>query len=331
MIHRQLNRLVVLVLAAILSGCASLSQPASQAPVSGLVAGASGNRLHYLDFGGRGDPVLLLAGPGNTAWIYHDFGQDLARDFRVLALSRRGHGESDMPARGYDQATLAEDIHAFLDAKGLKRIHLIGASTAGAEVTRFASQYPDRVASAVYLDAAYDRTVDVESGTPDRPARPTAADRVSVDAYVGYLVRTRGVDHAPPGVLERNWRASVAIHPDGKAGMKWGEAQFREYMLSLTAAPPDYSRLRAPALAIYSVGVPTDRLSAATPELRAAIQKHRAEVVLPWRAASIAQFRKGVPHGEVVELDALHHPFLHRPAETTDLVRRFLRKHRIRS
>jgi pimeloyl-ACP methyl ester carboxylesterase len=235
-----------------------------------------------------------------------------------------------MPDRGYDQATLVDDIRAFVDARGLKRVHLIGASTAGEEVTRFASKYPSRTGSVIYLDAAYDRTVDVESGTPDRPTAPTSADRASADAYVAYLVRTRGVADAPPGVLERNWRASVAVDADGRAGMKWGEAQFREYMKSLTAAPPDYSGVRAPALAVYSVGVPVDRLVRASPTVRPAIEKHRAEVVIPWRERSIHQFKRGVPHGEVFELDALHHPFLHRPAETAALVRRFLRKHRLR-
>jgi hypothetical protein len=111
--------------------------------------------------------------------------------------------------------------------------------------------------------------------------------------------------------------------------MRWGEAQYREYMESLTGASPDYSQIRAPALAIYSVGVPADRLSRATPAVRAAIERHRSAVVLPWRESSIAQFKKGVPHGEVVELDALHHPFLHRPAEAAGLVRRFLQKHLI--
>jgi pimeloyl-ACP methyl ester carboxylesterase len=310
----------------LLAACTSVPMRHTS-PASAFAQVQNGVRLHYLDFGGRGEPVILLAGPGNTAWIYHDFGLDLARDFRVLAVTRRGHGESDMPDTGYDQATLVEDLRAFLDSRGFRRVHLVGSSTAGEELTRFASRYPDRVGSLVYLDAAYDRSVDVERGTPDRPPRPTAADRASVDAYVAYLVRTRGVAEAPPGVLERNWRASVSVQPGGTAGMRWGEAQFREYMQSLAAGPPDYSRVRAPALAIYAVGVPQARLERATPELRAAIERHRETVVLPWRAASIEQFRNGMQRGEVVELDSLHHPFLHRPSETASLVRAFLNRH----
>ena len=331
--HQRMKRfrpILALCLFALASSCARHRSVPASGPVSGFATTAAGTRLHFIDFGGSGDTLVLLAGPGNTAWIYHDFGKDLSRDFRVLAVTRRGHGESDMPASGYDQESLVEDLRGFLDSQGLQRVHLAAASTAGEELTRFASKYPGRVGAAVYLDAAYDRSVDVESGTPDKPPRPTAADRASVDAFVAYLVRTRGVADAPAGVLERNWRASVSLQPDGTAGMRWGEAQFREYMRSLMAAPPDYSRLKAPALAIYAVGVPHARLERATPEMRALIEKHRRDVVLPWRATSMAQFRKGVPGGEVVELDALHHPFLHRPAETAALVRSFLKRHALR-
>src|ERR1044072_981257 len=49
------------------------------APQGGMVEVGGGVRLHYLDFGGRGDPVILLAGLGNTAWIYEAFGAALAR------------------------------------------------------------------------------------------------------------------------------------------------------------------------------------------------------------------------------------------------------------
>ncbi len=84
-----------------------------------------------------------------------------------------------MAAAGYDQATLVEDLRGFLDSQKIERVHLVGASTAGEELTQFATRYPDRVSSLVYLDAAYDRSVDVESGTPDRPSAMPSHSRES--------------------------------------------------------------------------------------------------------------------------------------------------------
>ena len=96
---------IVLALPAVLAGQATPARvplvAAAPSPlvsdVPGLTRGfvvTNGARLHYLDFGGRGEPVVLLAGMGNTAWIWSDFGTRLAREgFRVVALTRRAHGE----------------------------------------------------------------------------------------------------------------------------------------------------------------------------------------------------------------------------------------------
>src|SRR5689334_12215708 len=81
----------------------------SAAAQSKFVA-VNGARLHYVDWGGSGAPLILLAGPGNTAWIWSDFAPPLARDFRVLAPTRRGQGESEQTASGYALDRLVDDI-----------------------------------------------------------------------------------------------------------------------------------------------------------------------------------------------------------------------------
>ena len=66
----------------------------------GFVTVAPGVRLHYLDFGGTGQPLVLLAGLGNTAHAYDDFAPALTDRFHVIALTRRGFGESSHPDSG---------------------------------------------------------------------------------------------------------------------------------------------------------------------------------------------------------------------------------------
>jgi non-heme chloroperoxidase len=82
---------------------------------------------------------------GDTAHRYDDFAPKFTNQFRVLALTRRGHGESEIPETGYDTATLVADIRQFLDALKIQRVILAGHSFAGDELTRFAVRYPDRV------------------------------------------------------------------------------------------------------------------------------------------------------------------------------------------
>jgi pimeloyl-ACP methyl ester carboxylesterase len=118
----------------------------------------NGIKLHYLDWGGTGEAVLFLTGTGDNAHVFDEMAPKFTDRFRVLALTRRGFGQSDKPDTGYDIATLTEDVRQFLDTMKIERVNLVGHSAAGTELTLFAGLYPSRTLRLVYLDAAYDRT-----------------------------------------------------------------------------------------------------------------------------------------------------------------------------
>ena len=147
---------VVMGVAAAAVGCTSAAQSPAPAPTQEVVV-ANGVRLHAADWGGRG-PWLVFLPPGGESVDEHfrSLAPLFTDRFRVVGLTRRGQGRSDKPAGPYDTDTLVRDVVAFLDWKGIRQAHLIGHSTAGAEMTRFAVQYPSRVSALVYLDAAVD-------------------------------------------------------------------------------------------------------------------------------------------------------------------------------
>ncbi|HEU4886553.1 MAG TPA: alpha/beta hydrolase [Thermoanaerobaculia bacterium] len=146
--------LVLLVFAVSLTVVAGDTSPHR----SGFVK-ANGVRLHYLEWsGGKRGVLLMLAGLGNDAHVFDSFAGRFTDQYRVLALTRRGFGESDKPRTGYDVNTRVEDVRRFLDALGIAKVTFIGHSLAGDELTAFASAYPARVDKLVYLDAAYDRS-----------------------------------------------------------------------------------------------------------------------------------------------------------------------------
>src|SRR6476661_1597749 len=93
-----------------------------------------GVRFHYLDWGGDGDPLLLLAGLGCTAHVFAELAPHLSDRFRVVALTRRGHGlTARVPSdHGLDEG--AEDARRLLDALGIERAHVAGHSMGGGEV-----------------------------------------------------------------------------------------------------------------------------------------------------------------------------------------------------
>jgi pimeloyl-ACP methyl ester carboxylesterase len=65
--------------------------------------------------------MVLLAGLGDTAQMYRGLAPRLARWFRVVGLTRRGHGRSDHPGDDYDLDAFVQDIDRFLDALGIEQ------------------------------------------------------------------------------------------------------------------------------------------------------------------------------------------------------------------
>ena len=111
---------------------------------SGFVS-VNGINLHYLDWGGSGDALLFLAGMGCNAHIFDHLAPRFTDKFHVIALTRRGHGESDHPETGYDIDILTEDIRQFMDALGIEKVILAGHSMASIELSHFAALHPKRI------------------------------------------------------------------------------------------------------------------------------------------------------------------------------------------
>jgi pimeloyl-ACP methyl ester carboxylesterase len=257
-----------------------------------------GVKLHVLDFGGTGAPLVFLAGLGNTAHSFDEFAPAFTDRFHVIAITRRGFGESDHPESGYDTPRLVADVKAVLDSLKLTRVSLVGHSIAGEEITRFAATYPARVDKLVYLDGAYDRvraamlitddSVPAPAGESVPP--PAGKDTLTEAAYVTYVHRSRGV-----AIPEADIR--MRFRHDG-----WREEVSHAYQ-SISVEPPQYKRVKAPALAIYAVDDSSD-------ELYALLRQ---------------QFRDEVTNGQVVELHGAHHwIFISNRAECLMAMRRFL-------
>jgi pimeloyl-ACP methyl ester carboxylesterase len=120
---------------------------------SGFVTVAPDVRLEVLDWGGSGEPMVLLTGLGDTAHVYDDFAFQWTDFYHVIGITRRGYGLSSKPSNGYDIATRAKDDVKVLDALGIGRALFVGHSIAGEELSRLGSAYADRVDKLVYLDA----------------------------------------------------------------------------------------------------------------------------------------------------------------------------------
>jgi len=103
----------------------------------GFIQG-SGIKIHYLDWGGSGQPLVLIHGLGDSPYIFNDLASQLNPNFRVIAYSRRGHCKSETADSKYDNTTLTLDVKLLLDGLNITKTHLLGWSMGGNEIAEFA-------------------------------------------------------------------------------------------------------------------------------------------------------------------------------------------------
>lgn len=99
-------------------------------------------RMHYRDWGGSGDLVVLLHGLASNCRFWDLAAPLLTRNFTVLALDQRGHGSTDKPDSGYDFATIADDLLGFLQVIGVERPLIVGHSWGGNVALELATRHP---------------------------------------------------------------------------------------------------------------------------------------------------------------------------------------------
>ena len=131
---------------------------------------------------GEGLPVLLLHGLTATR-RYVVMGSKLLErsGHRVITYDARGHGRSSgAPAPAdYTYDLLADDALAVLEARGVRRAVLAGASMGAHTLLNLALRRPERVAGIVVITPAY-------SGDPEKEAARLARwDRLSEGLRAG--------------------------------------------------------------------------------------------------------------------------------------------------
>jgi len=114
----------------------------------GRIVTSDGVEIAYHTWGRRDrSPVLMIQGLGmdSRGWALQRgaFG----RRHRCVAPDNRGTGFSDAPAGPYDLSRMAEDAIEVLDAEGIERAHVVGASMGGVISQIIGVLHPERTLS----------------------------------------------------------------------------------------------------------------------------------------------------------------------------------------
>jgi pimeloyl-ACP methyl ester carboxylesterase len=115
-----------------------------------LTIGSADTRIALVQWAEEGvhrPPALLLHGTGFVANVWDEVARDLASDYTVYALDRRGHGDSHKPAADcYHFQDYAQDVCVVIEELGLHDIYGIGHSAGATDLLLAAKLLPGRFA-----------------------------------------------------------------------------------------------------------------------------------------------------------------------------------------
>src|SRR3954453_4129903 len=139
---------------------------------------ANGLRLHYTRTGGDRPPLVLAHGFSDDGLCWTPVARALERDYDVIMVDARGHGQSQAAGQDYSDLDLGHDLAGVITALGLRRPAVLGHSMGAATALALAGAHPD-VPGAILLEDPPPRWVTQPAGGPnDQVWRARMHDRI---------------------------------------------------------------------------------------------------------------------------------------------------------
>ena len=149
---------------AVQSGSVSDAQPMDRfVTVNGL-------RIHYLESGTADkQPLIMLHGIGRVAHTFDHIAGRFNKNYHVMAVDMRGHGDSDWDPQGaYLVEDYVQDIEGLAQQLRLQNIVIWGNSTGGRVAQVFAGLHPELVAAVIAEDVGPERPREIADGVTSR-------------------------------------------------------------------------------------------------------------------------------------------------------------------
>lgn len=183
----------------------------------------SGDAKIYYEVYGTGSPVVVLHGGivGSTLEMGR-FIDSLSQNYRVIAISTRGHGKSEIGTvvPGYEQK--AKDVNTVLETESKEKAIVLGFSDGAYTGYFFAKEYPHKI----------DRLVAIGAGEWERGDRNFSMNSKSAFA-----------------MDERYWEQQMMIRPQPERIDEWFNS-LNKYYNNLEISENVFAEVRCPVLVL---------------------------------------------------------------------------------
>ena len=267
--------------------------------------------VHYLDWGGDGQPLLALHGLASSGHWYRRVAPFLSDRYRIIAPDQRGHGATTQAPSGYDWQTLAEDAVRLMDHFGISQAPVLGHSWGGHVASNLAMRFPDRVSRVAMIDGGFQ-----DGGLLPEPTweafRQRLAPRLVAGTRAEYLARLAAN-------LSFCWGEDLAeialtmVH-EGADGQMYDNLRPQNHAQVLETMWNE-----PPSVVLPKIPVPALVVAAGPRADRANSQFSRQREVM------VAAAEKALPDGRVHWIpDTIHDIGYHKPAELASVILEFL-------
>lgn len=171
-----------------------------------------GSKMHYVDTGGEGDPIVMLHGQPTWSYLWRNIIPHLEDKRRVIALDLIGFGKSDKPDIGYTAPEHAKYLAGFMDALALDDITLVVHDWGSMLGFDYAASHPDRIKAIAFMEAGV-RVGPVEAPYGAPKAKLSGAGLTSMGSFARTIqqIKTPGVGEKM--ILEENFFLEKLVLP----------------------------------------------------------------------------------------------------------------------
>jgi 2-succinyl-6-hydroxy-2,4-cyclohexadiene-1-carboxylate synthase len=212
---------------------------------------ANGIDVHY-EMAGEGDCLILIHGFSDNLSLWYNQVPEFSKQYQVLTLDVRGHGQTETPDGEFSINLFAEDVRELLNALQIEKACVLGYSMGGRIALQLALNHPESVTGLVFANsgiagAGYQMSEEqMKEMTERRQQMIEMFDTGDIERIADTMTErsmSPGIRDAKPALFQRYKEIKMQNSPRYYTPIM-------QAMMASAADPPDLGQIKCPVLII---------------------------------------------------------------------------------